>query len=146
MSGAAAPGGGASRCGRAGREDGSGSVVLLGVVAVALALAVAVAGLGGAVAARHRAQAAADLAALAAADAVLGRAGSGRAGAAEACARAARVLRANGAQGGCAVAADGTVRVDARVRAGGPFAALLAGVPARAAARAGAAPAGPLPP
>ncbi|WP_432506967.1 Rv3654c family TadE-like protein [Kineococcus arenarius] len=118
------------------RDGGSGSVLLLGVVAAALALAVAVAGLGAAVAAGHRARAAADLAALAGADAALGRADG------PACERAQRVLRANGAAGGCAVAADGSVRVEAEVVVGGPFAALLAGTPARAAARAGAAPGG----
>ncbi|WP_442907772.1 Rv3654c family TadE-like protein [Kineococcus sp. G2] len=106
-------------------------MLLLGVVAVVLALAVAVAGLGAAVAARHRAQSAADLAALAGADVVLGRAPG------DACERAARVLRAHGAAGGCAVVADGSVRVDAGVPVTGPLARVLAGTPARAAARAG---------
>ncbi|WP_432484399.1 Rv3654c family TadE-like protein [Kineococcus esterisolvens] len=119
-------------------DDGSGSVLLLGVVALALALVVAVSGLGAAVTARHRAQAAADLAALAGADVVLGRAGG------DACGRAARVLRAHGALGGCTLEAGGAVRVEARVAVGGPLAALLAGSPARSAARAGA-PATPAP-
>ncbi|WP_432491697.1 Rv3654c family TadE-like protein [Kineococcus gypseus] len=119
---------------RAGGDDGSGAVLLLGVVAVALALLLAVAGLGAAVLARHRAQAAADLAALAGADVVVGRVPAPAGGA---CARAQGVLRAHGATGSCALAADGTVRVSAEVVVGGPLAALLAGTPARAPARAG---------
>lgn len=59
---------------RAHSDRGSGSVLVLALCLVALALAAAVAGLGSALVARHRAEAAADLAALAAADVLLGRA------------------------------------------------------------------------
>ena len=110
-------------------DEGSGTVLVLGVCAVALALVLAVLGLGAAVTARHRAESAADLAALAGADVVLGRAPG------EPCARAAGVLAASGARvATCAVAADGSVQVTAVVAVRGRFAALGA---ARATARAG---------
>jgi secretion/DNA translocation related TadE-like protein len=57
-----------------GADDGSATVLVLGVCLVALALVTAVAGLGSALVARHRAESAADLAALAAADVLVGRA------------------------------------------------------------------------
>ena len=58
------------RDGRDGRDDrGSGTVLVLGLIGVVALLMVVVMALGGAAVARHRAEAAADLAALAAADA-----------------------------------------------------------------------------
>lgn len=91
------------------RERGSGTVLVLGLCGVAVVLLTVTVLLGGAVQARHRAAAAADLAALAAADVLLGRA------AGQPCAAAGRVAAA---QGGvlvrCDVAVDAsvTVRVD----------------------------------
>ena len=54
------------------REEGSGTVLALGIVAVLLIMTVTVAGLIGAVSANRRASSAADLSALAAADAYRG--------------------------------------------------------------------------
>ncbi|WP_432561546.1 Rv3654c family TadE-like protein [Kineococcus sp. SYSU DK003] len=107
------------------RDEGSGSVLAVGLCAVLLSGVVLGLGVGSAVVARHRAEAAADLAALAAADVVLGRADG------DPCTRARVVLAAHGAGAqGCAVAADGSVTVTATVRAG------VLGT-ARASARAG---------
>ncbi|NAZ82554.1 histidine kinase, partial [Kineococcus sp. R8] len=115
-------------------DAGSGSVLVLGVCAVAFSLLLAVLGLGAAVTARHRAESAADLAALAGADVVLGRAPG------QPCVRAGAVLAAAGAAVvSCAVAADGSVAVTATVAVAGRFAGLGA---ARASARAGRQPAG----
>jgi secretion/DNA translocation related TadE-like protein len=61
-----------SRCDPADR--GSATVLVLGVCLVALALMTSAAGLGSALVARHRAESVADLASLAAADVLLGRA------------------------------------------------------------------------
>ena len=114
---------------RSGREEGSGSVVVLAVAAVAVGALLVVSALGAAVVARHRAESAADLAALAGADVVLGRAPG------DPCGRAAGVVAAHGAAvGGCAVAADGSVTVTATVALPGAFAGLGS---ARARARAG---------
>ncbi|ABS01971.1 Rv3654c family TadE-like protein [Kineococcus radiotolerans] len=111
------------------RDTGSGGVLVLGTCAGLVPVVLLVSALGGAVLARHRAETAADLAALAAADVVVGRAVG------DPCERARRVLTAHGADdAGCAVAGDGSVLVAATVRAPG-----LAGRlgPARARARAG---------
>ncbi|MBT0767361.1 hypothetical protein KIH74_00410 [Kineosporia sp. J2-2] len=90
------------------RDRGSGTVLMIGLVGVAAVLMAALLGLGGAVVARHRAGAAADLAALAAVD-------SG-----EGCAAAGRVAAANGARlAECDPAADGSVRVTVTVEAPG---------------------------
>nr|WP_102420065.1 Rv3654c family TadE-like protein [Mycobacterium sp. 4858] len=94
------------------------------MVAVLLCATVAAAWVGAVVVARHRAQAAADLAALAAA-------GRLAAGPEAACARATAVARAMGTEAGCAVD-DLDVVVTVRV-------AVLGGA-ASAAARAGPAP------
>lgn len=102
---------------------------MLGICSALISLLLLVLALCGAVLARHRAEAAADLAALAGADVVVGRA------AGDPCARARQVLLAQGAApSGCVVAGDGSVLVGASVRPSG-----LAGVlgPARARARAG---------
>jgi secretion/DNA translocation related TadE-like protein len=116
------------------RDGGSGSVVVVGACAALLSLLLVVLALASAVVARHRAEAAADLAALAGADVAVGRATG------DPCARAAAVLHAQGAAAGvCAVAADGSVTVTALVPAAG--AAGLLG-PARATARAGQATSG----
>ena len=55
-------------------DRGSATVLVLGVCLVAFALMTSVAGLGSALVARHRAESVADLASLAAADVLLGRA------------------------------------------------------------------------
>jgi secretion/DNA translocation related TadE-like protein len=55
-------------------DGGSATVLVLGVCLVAFVLVTTVAALGSAVAARHRAESSADLASLAAADVLLGRA------------------------------------------------------------------------
>jgi secretion/DNA translocation related TadE-like protein len=111
------------------RDRGAGTVLAVGLVAVVLVLAAALAVLTQAATARHRAEAAADLAALAAADALLGRADG------DPCARAARTAAANGARlASCAPRAGAVVRVVVEVRPQGPAGALG---PARAVARAG---------
>ena len=74
---------------RAHAERGSASVLVLGICLVGLLLATVVAGLGSALVARHQAEAVADLAALAAADVLLGRAPG------PACTAAERVVRAS---------------------------------------------------
>ncbi|WP_432547028.1 Rv3654c family TadE-like protein [Kineococcus sp. SYSU DK004] len=122
-----------------GPDRGSGTVLVLALGCVALTALLLVLALGGAVLARHRAASAADLAALAAADVLLGRAGG------VPCERAGRVVAAHGAAAPgaavpafveCAPAADGSVLVRVAVPVTGPLGALG---PARAAARAGAA-------
>jgi secretion/DNA translocation related TadE-like protein len=114
---------------RAVADGGSGSVLVLGLVAVAVLLAGAGAVLAQVGAAASRAGSAADLAALAAADVLLGRA------AGEPCAVARRVAQANGAAlTGCSPAADGSVVVHVEVLPGGAAAAVGS---ARAGARAG---------
>lgn len=116
----------------AGPDRGAGTPLLLGVVGVLVGLAVTLSLLGQAAVARHRAEAAADLAALAAADVLLGRAEGG------ACTSAARTARDNGASlVSCRPAAGATVTVEVVVRIRGPGAAL--GV-ASATGRAGPAP------
>jgi secretion/DNA translocation related TadE-like protein len=111
------------------RDAGVGTVLAVGLVAVVSCLLLAVAALGSAVAARHRAGAAADLAALAAADRSLGRSPGVpcRAAAATALANRARVTA-------CAVADDGSVTVVVSVGLPRPWDRL--GI-ARARARAG---------
>ncbi|WP_343077916.1 Rv3654c family TadE-like protein [Kineococcus aurantiacus] len=104
-------------------------MLAVGVCAATLSALLLALALTSAVVARHRAEAVADLAALAAADVVVGRA------AGQPCARAAALARGQGADLlACAVAADGSVVVTAAVRPAG-----LAGRlgPARASARAG---------
>ncbi|MEJ5946721.1 Rv3654c family TadE-like protein [Pseudokineococcus basanitobsidens] len=109
-------------------ERGAGTVVVVGLVLVGLLLATATAVLGQAVVARHRATAAADLAALAAADVLLGRATG------DACGAAGRTAAAGGARlvgcalGGQEVVVHVVVPVDGVLTAVGP---------ATAAARAG---------
>lgn len=113
---------------RPGRDRGSATVLVLALVLVSGFLATAATGLGAALLARHRAQAAADLGALAGADVLLGR----TAGAA--CEMAARVVRANRAGlHGCQVRGLDIV-VATSVRPAGPVGRLG---PARARARAG---------
>ena len=110
-------------------EDGAGTVLALGLVAVLASLALATAALGSAVVARHRASAAADLAALAAADRQLGRAPG------TPCPAAQAVASADGAELlSCSSAPDGSVSVVVVVRLPRPWS--RAGV-ARAGARAG---------
>jgi len=88
-----------------GRDRGSGTVLALTLVTAAGLLALTLAGLGEALVVRHRAQSAADLAALAAAT---GWPSSD-------CGRAARTALGNGAVlTGCVGAADGSVRVVVR--------------------------------
>ncbi|MFH5824958.1 Rv3654c family TadE-like protein [Georgenia sp. AZ-5] len=120
MSGAARP--------RADR--GSGTVLALGLICVLVVLTFAVVGLARAVHARGTAQTAADLGALAAAQALHDPAGARG----EPCALAAGVVRANGAEpAGCRVA-GAVVDVSARVTVLGQVDGVLV---ARASARAG---------
>jgi secretion/DNA translocation related TadE-like protein len=87
------------------RDRGSGTVLALALVAAAGLLALGIAGVGRAVVVRHRAQAAADLAALAAA--------TGWPSAD--CPRAVLTARANGVVLlGCTPSADGSVRIVVR--------------------------------
>lgn len=115
-----------------GGERGSATVWVLALAGLLAVLGVAVVLVGGAVVARHRASAAADLAALAAA---------GRAVLADpaACATADRIARANGADlEGCVVRPETVVEVRVRVPVRlGPLGAFAA----HARARAGPAPA-----
>ena len=113
-------------------ERGSATVWVLALAGLLALLGVALMLVGGAVVARHRASAAADLAALAAA---------GRAVLADpaACATAARLARANGAElEGCVVRPEAVVEVRVRVLVRLRPLGILA-APARA--RAGPAPA-----
>lgn len=113
-------------------EQGSGTVLTAGLLVVVAAAASLVVGLGQVVLARHRAEAAADLAALAGAAVLL----DPFADHPDPCARAARVARANRAEPtGCRSDADGSVTVAVAVRLPGVLA--KAG-PATSTARAGA--------
>lgn len=106
-------------------------MLVLALVAVVVATVLAVSAVGAAVVLRHRAEAAADLAALAGADVATGRVPGSP------CVRAGRVAAVNGARlTGCWVQAEEVV-VDVAVRPGsaGPFAGLTGA--ARASARAG---------
>lgn len=103
------------------REQGSASVIVLGIGLCVLAIAMGLCAVGAAVALRHKAQAAGDLAALA---------GAGRIGiAGEPCEAARDMAVRNGAElMSCIVelAADGRsgrvdVRVRARARLGGAY-------------------------
>lgn len=102
-------------------ERGSGTVSAIGVIAALLVLGIACAGLAGLIAANHRAATAADLAALAAADAARGLTTG------EPCALAQIVAEHNGADlVACAQPAGrpGTVDVRTSVPFTGPFAFL----------------------
>lgn len=101
-----------------GRQSGSATVLVLAALALVAVLATTLAGLGAAVVARHRAQAAADLSALAAADALLGR--SPRLP----CPAAARVAAAQGARVVSCVLSGATVSVIATVSPAGAAAGL----------------------
>lgn len=91
-------------------DSGVGTVLAVGIVAVLSSALLVSAALGAAVLARHRAAAAADLAALAAADRSVGRTDG------LPCAAAARVAAVNDAVlTGCRVAADGSVSVQVTV-------------------------------
>ncbi|MBK6872990.1 MAG: flp pilus-assembly TadE/G-like family protein [Kineosporiaceae bacterium] len=91
-------------------DEGSGTVLALAIALVGAALALLVCDLGLAVIARHRATAAADLAALAAAGVEP-----------PSCAVAADLARRNGGRlSGCEVAADGSVTVTVQVPIGVP--------------------------
>ena len=117
-----------------GRDRGSGSVLVLALVAVLAVGALATAAVGRAAAARHVAASAADLSALAAAAAAWPVAAPGRCtGAVRE--RAASVATANGARLTACTMVDGSdVVVEVQV----PVPGLLGGLgPARAAARAG---------
>ncbi len=108
-------------------------MLMLIPVVLGVTLLVVVLELSGVVLARHQAEAAADLAALAAA-------GRGGGSVAPACSVAARVAGLNGGElTGCEVEADGSVvvKVQVRIRVGG-FGAGLG--PARGEARAGVCP------
>lgn len=109
-------------------DQGSATVLILGICLLAMVLATAGAATGSAIVARHRAQAAADLGALAAADVLVGRATGAP------CAAAARVVRAQGAAVTGCVLSGNDVLVRAAVEPRGPVAALGVAV---AAARAG---------
>jgi secretion/DNA translocation related TadE-like protein len=117
------------------RERGSGSVLALagvGVLAMVLAAGLQLAAV---VAAAHRAHAAADLGALAGAEAVQSGAGQ-----VAACAAAARIAEANGAaQAGCRLAVDGSVLVTTEEPLP-PGLATFAGDTVRGIARAGPSP------
>jgi secretion/DNA translocation related TadE-like protein len=114
---------------RGGQDHGAGTVLALSLVALLSCLVLAAAALGSAVVARHRASAAADLAALAGADRALRRAPG------SACPAAAAVASAGGAAlTGCTTGVDGSVTVTVAVRLPAPWAALGT---ARASARAG---------
>jgi len=111
-------------------------VLAVGLVAVLATLALLVTGLGQAVQCRQRAEAAADLAALAAAS-LTGRAPADR------CARAAAVSAANrAALSDCRLQEDGSVTVQVVVDPPPVLARLLPGALARAVARAGPAASG----
>ena len=108
-------------------------MLALGLVAVVASLVLATAALGSAVVARHRAGAAADLAALAAADRQLGRA------AGPPCPAARAVASADGAElTSCRPAPDGSVSVTVVVRLPAPVDPLGSG-PGRGPRRAAAA-------
>ena len=119
----------AARAGaRAATDQGGATILVLCICLLAMVLATAVAATGSAIVARHRAQAAADLGALAAADVLVGRAPG------EPCAAAARVAIAQGAAVTDCEVSGTDVLVRASVEPRGPVAALGVAV---AAARAG---------
>lgn len=94
-------------------DAGSATVVVLAGVGVAVMLTVGGLALGSAVTATHRARAAADLGALAAAQAV-----QRGATPTAACSLAGSVMARNGARpGGCVVAPDGSVMARATIEA-----------------------------
>lgn len=102
-------------------ERGSNTVTSLGLVCVLLVLGLTVAGLVGIVSANHRAATAADLAALAGADAARGLSSG------QPCTVAAAVAGSNGASlAGCALppGLSGTVDVRVTIPIEGPFAFL----------------------
>lgn len=102
-------------------ERGSNTVTSLGLVCVLLVLGLTVAGLVGIVSANHRAATAADLAALAGADAARGLSSG------QPCTIAAAVAGRNGASlAGCALPSElsGTVDVRVTIPIEGPFAFL----------------------
>lgn len=99
-------------------DAGAASILVLAVLMVALVLVGGVGGLSGVVLARHRATAAADLAALAGADVLAGRAPG------DACAAAAEVAGANGARLGSCAPEGADLLVSALVVPPGPLAAL----------------------
>lgn len=99
-------------------DAGAASILVLAVLMVALVLAGGVGGLSGVVLARHRAAAAADLAALAGADVLAGRAPG------DACAAADEVAGANGARLGSCAPEGADLLVSALVVPPGPLAAL----------------------
>ncbi len=123
--GGASPGDGRRRR-TVGDDAGAGGVAALAIVAATIACALAVVGLGGALTARQRVVAAADAAALAAADTLLG------AVAGDPCALAAEVAAAHRVSlESCRLeGAEAVVAVSTR----------LAGVPVRAHSRAGPTP------
>lgn len=100
------------------RERGSGTVLALGLILAVLVLCVLVLGLVAALTAKQRATLAADLSALAAADAARGRISG------QPCELAAKVARYNGAELlACASPDRDGIVLDVRVRAkiGGPL-------------------------
>lgn len=102
-------------------ERGSNTVTSLGLVCVLLVLGLTMAGLVGVVSANHRAATAADLAALAGADAARGLSSG------QPCTIAAAVAGRNGASlAGCALPSElsGTVDVRVTIPIEGPFAFL----------------------
>lgn len=102
-------------------ERGSNTVTSLGLVCVLLVLGLTMAGLVGVVSANHRAATAADLAALAGADAARGLSSG------QPCTVAAAVAGRNGASlAGCALPSElsGTVDVRVAIPIEGPFAFL----------------------
>jgi secretion/DNA translocation related TadE-like protein len=113
---------------RAPGQEGSATVLVIGICLAAFVLLAALGGLGGAAVARHRAQSAADLAALAAADVLVGGSGGSP------CAAAGRVVAANGGDLGSCEVSGQVVEVTVLGRPPGPIARL--GL-ARARARAG---------
>ncbi len=101
-------------------EAGSGTVLVIGLVAAVATLAIALGVLGGALVARSRAQTAADLAALSAAAAVYVPRGvtvaAGADRAADPCGRAAQAADRNGGRlTACGVGPHGVVTVRVRV-------------------------------
>ena len=115
--------------GDGGRDCGAGAILALGLVGVVIGLTAVLLALGHVVTSRHQAAAAADLAALAAAQAAAGTSAEGsRAGP---CEVAARIAAANrGRLAACSLDPGGTATVSVRVRT-------WQGLTAQAAARAG---------
>ncbi|WP_299035954.1 Rv3654c family TadE-like protein [uncultured Pseudokineococcus sp.] len=123
--------GGRRELGRLRGDCGAGTVLVVAVVLAGLLVCSAGAALGQAVVARHRASAAADLAALAAADVLVGRS------AGDACGAAVRVA----GRGGARLLGCRPVGQEVVVEVAVDVAGVLGGLgPARAAARAGPAP------